>query len=345
MTARTAEASTVPQPTVPPGGPGLFHVKGLQLPPYVQHLYKHLVGRYGKQKAYGVAVGVVKKWAAGIHPGGKKKGGKQGHVHPDVQAAAARNVAEWEKDKAEGHRHSAEHANQGSQRGGKGALVKFAAPSFPRQLAPYGRSMLESQGRPRVPRDVFPPQPLGPGIYTAPGAKPFAYGMLQHEPSQTVSPSPPLPPGAVLPTAREILALAAVVNDERDVTMLAHTNSHLLAGAHMHLIAAAHKIETGDPPDTIGALAALRSAQMGIQDEWRWRVLGAKPWVAAVFDKTIPPAEQSSARVNADQHTAAARRMQAAMVQVTTLIDRVRRNYFRNLSGGAGLANQPNARL
>jgi len=36
LTARTAEASTVHQPTVPPGGPGLFHMKGHQLPPYLR---------------------------------------------------------------------------------------------------------------------------------------------------------------------------------------------------------------------------------------------------------------------------------------------------------------------
>jgi hypothetical protein len=103
LTPRTPEASTVPQPTVPPGGPGLFHHKGLELPPYIQHLYKHLVGRYGKHDAYRVAVGVVKKWAAGVNPGGwKTKSGKGKRTHPDVRAAAQRNVAMWEKDRTEG---------------------------------------------------------------------------------------------------------------------------------------------------------------------------------------------------------------------------------------------------
>jgi len=37
LTPRTPEASTVPQPTVPPGGPGLWHVKGMQLPPLGVH--------------------------------------------------------------------------------------------------------------------------------------------------------------------------------------------------------------------------------------------------------------------------------------------------------------------
>lgn len=103
MTPRTPEASTVDQPTVPPGGPGLFHHKGLHLPPYIQHLYKHLVGRYGKHEAYGVAVGIVKKWAAGVNPGGWiTKSGKGKRTHPDVRAAASKNVAEWEKDRSEG---------------------------------------------------------------------------------------------------------------------------------------------------------------------------------------------------------------------------------------------------
>ncbi len=106
FTSRTPEASTKVQPTVPPGGPGLFHVKGLHLPPYIEHLYPHLVSRYGKKEAYRVAVGVVKKWAAGVNPGGwETKSGKGKRTHPDVKAAAAKNVAEWEKDKAEGHSH------------------------------------------------------------------------------------------------------------------------------------------------------------------------------------------------------------------------------------------------
>lgn len=33
LTPETPEASTVVKPTVPPGGPGLFHVKGMHLPP------------------------------------------------------------------------------------------------------------------------------------------------------------------------------------------------------------------------------------------------------------------------------------------------------------------------
>lgn len=117
LTPRTPEASTVPEPTVPPGGPGLFHIKGRQLPPYIQHLWHHLAPKYGKHRAYGMAVGIVKKWAAGINPGGwKTKSGKGKRTHADVRAAAARNVAMWEKDKADAHKQSAAHGG-GHRRG------------------------------------------------------------------------------------------------------------------------------------------------------------------------------------------------------------------------------------
>lgn len=141
MTPHTAEASTVDQPTVPPGGPGLFHVKGLHLPPYVQHLYKHLVGRYGKEKAYGVAVGVVKKWAAGTNPGGKHPT----KTHADVRAAAGRNVAEWEADRAKAHQQSREHAVAAAAASGVALLLAVKA----------GSSAGSSAGRPR-------PQGVGP---------------------------------------------------------------------------------------------------------------------------------------------------------------------------------------
>lgn len=124
LTPRTPEASTVVQPTVPPGGPGLFHMKGHHLPPYVEHLYKHLVARYGKKRAYGVAIGVVKKWAAGINPGGKHPT----RTHADVRAAAAKNVAEWEKEKAEAH---ARHGSGSKSDHALAATMELAA--FPGQ--------------------------------------------------------------------------------------------------------------------------------------------------------------------------------------------------------------------
>lgn len=191
LTPRTAEASTVPEPTRPPGGPGLFHVKGRGLPPYIQHLYAHLKAEYGPEKAYGVAVGVVKKWKAGIAPGGKK-GGKPRHTHPEVQAAASKNIAQWEQDKADAHDRSREH-----ERGKKAAATVALA------------------------------QPAA----TAPGAAPVPKPGPYARPSQTVSPSPPLPPDVKLPTAAEIRKLIGQVPECSDPSLSQSVKNHLDAAA------------------------------------------------------------------------------------------------------------------
>ena len=95
-TPRTAEASTVHEPFGKPSGPGLFHHKGLQLPAYVQHVAHHLVAAgHPESQAIEMAVGIIRDWAAG-HDG-------HGHKVSDVvQAAAAKAMAQWEKDKASG---------------------------------------------------------------------------------------------------------------------------------------------------------------------------------------------------------------------------------------------------
>lgn len=179
LTPRTPEASTVVKPTVPPGGPGLFHMKGHHLPPYIEHLYPHLVARYGKQGAYGVAVGIVKKWAQGVNPGGwDTKSGKGKRTHPDVRAAAAKNVAEWEQERSEAHeRHGHSAAEPGI------ALAVATAPG--------ARSFL------------LPPTP---------GASYSQYGLYQH-PVQAISPAPPLPPDVALPTPAEVRAVIPLVPD------------------------------------------------------------------------------------------------------------------------------------
>lgn len=174
FTPHTPEASTVVKPTVPPGGPGLFHMKGHHLPPYIEHLYPHLVARYGKHDAYGVAVGIVKKWAAGVNPGGyKTKSGKGKRTHPDVRAAAARNVAEWEKERAEAH---ARH----------GGEAKASAVGLANATAP------------------------GAAPFPVPGSQGRQYGMYQN-PVQSIAPSPPLPPLVALPTAAEVRAVIPLV--------------------------------------------------------------------------------------------------------------------------------------
>src|SRR5579875_3830044 len=111
MTAETAIASTVPEPFGKPLGPGLWRVKGMELPPYIQHVAHDLL-QAGHAKsvsqAIQMAVGIVKKWAKGVPVGGETKVGSKkhkhpGHIHPDVQAAAAKAIADWEAKRARAH--------------------------------------------------------------------------------------------------------------------------------------------------------------------------------------------------------------------------------------------------
>lgn len=97
LIARTAEtpvASTVHEPVGNPAGPGLWHHQGMQLPAYIQHVANRLRDQgHGESNAVQMAVGIVKNWAAGHDGHGNQ-------VHPDVQAAAVKAVAEWEALKA-----------------------------------------------------------------------------------------------------------------------------------------------------------------------------------------------------------------------------------------------------
>lgn len=91
LSADTARVSTVHSPLGKPGGPGLFKTKGLQLPAYIQNIAKALMRKRGftESRAIATAISRVKVWAAG-----------GGGVSPEVKAAAAKAVAEWEAAKA-----------------------------------------------------------------------------------------------------------------------------------------------------------------------------------------------------------------------------------------------------
>jgi hypothetical protein len=113
LTAQTAAASTVPEPFGKPSGPGLWHVKGMMLPAYIQHVAHDLLNAgtaKNVSQAIQMAVGIVKKWAAGIPVGGETMVGDPKHpgkIHPDVQAAAKKAIAEWEAKKVQAHAQSA----------------------------------------------------------------------------------------------------------------------------------------------------------------------------------------------------------------------------------------------
>jgi hypothetical protein len=67
------------------------------LPPYIQNVAKALVrGGQDESSAIATAIGTVKRWAAG-----------GGGVHPEVKAAAAAALAQWEAKRGAAHAQSA----------------------------------------------------------------------------------------------------------------------------------------------------------------------------------------------------------------------------------------------
>lgn len=100
--ALTPELSTTHRPLGPHGlwhTPSKNHPDKEALPDYIENI-AHALMRNGhdEETAIRMAIAAVKRWASG---GGK---GKWNRVHPEVRAAAAKAVAEWEKLRAE-HAH------------------------------------------------------------------------------------------------------------------------------------------------------------------------------------------------------------------------------------------------
>ena len=98
LSADTGRLATEPHPFGKPGGPGLWGVKGMELPPYVQNIARALL-RTGRAKnlsqAIAIARGAQKRWAAG-----------GGNVRPEVRAASQATDASWAGKQARAHAHS-----------------------------------------------------------------------------------------------------------------------------------------------------------------------------------------------------------------------------------------------
>lgn len=98
LSAETPVVSTVHHPFGSPSGPGLWRMKGAQMPAYIQNV-AHALLRTGRaadeSSAIQLAVGAIQRWARG--------GGK---VSPEVRAAAAKALAEWEALRAAAHAHA-----------------------------------------------------------------------------------------------------------------------------------------------------------------------------------------------------------------------------------------------
>lgn len=294
LTPETPEASTVDKPTRPPGGPGLFHVKGLHLPPYFQHLWFHLVKEYGPHRAYGVAVGVVHKWAKGVNPGGwKRKDGSPSRVHSDVRSAAQRNIALWEKDRAKAH---AQKAKDAAAHAGKDE-VKASAVTAP------GAS-----------KAFIPP---------APGATYSQYGLHQ-QPAQTVSPSPPLPPAVPLPKASEVRAIVSKVPSSSD--------KGLEQSVRTFLETAAVKLEKDDELEALHALRSAQASVYSAHKQ-DLAVAMPAVYTASVFTHVVP-AEQSSVQTAMLESRNKAQQWRAVEQSIGALIDRIRKRYFHGVING-----------
>lgn len=100
LSAKTPLYATEHAPLGRPGGPGLFGVQGMQLPAYIQHIAHALIRDkgYRRSRAIATAIAAVKRWASG-----------RGAVSPEVRAAAAKAVAEWEANKARAHTNPSIH--------------------------------------------------------------------------------------------------------------------------------------------------------------------------------------------------------------------------------------------
>lgn len=90
MSAKTAGYSVTHSPLGDPSGPGLWKHKGWQLPAYIQNVAKGIM-KSGKDRseAIEIAIGRIRGWATGA-----------GNVTPEVRAASAKAIAEWEAEKS-----------------------------------------------------------------------------------------------------------------------------------------------------------------------------------------------------------------------------------------------------
>jgi 2'-5' RNA ligase len=103
LSALTPVYSSTPSPLGRPGGPGLWF-KGWKLPDYVENVARGIMqgGQPDESMAIATAIAACKRWATGA-----------GNVTPEVRAASAKAIAEWEALKAAapgtpGHDHASD---------------------------------------------------------------------------------------------------------------------------------------------------------------------------------------------------------------------------------------------
>jgi hypothetical protein len=98
LSAKTGALATVSTPVSgKPGGPGLWHQKGMGLPPYIRNIAKAIMRKRGMDESHAIAIakGATSRWAKG--------GGK---VSPEVRAASTATNADWDAKRARAHAHA-----------------------------------------------------------------------------------------------------------------------------------------------------------------------------------------------------------------------------------------------
>jgi hypothetical protein len=97
MTADTGRLASEPHPFGKPSGPGLWGVKGMELPPYIQNIARALL-RTGRAKSLSQAIAMAKgataRWAVGKN------------TSPEVRAASSATNASWAAKQARAHAHA-----------------------------------------------------------------------------------------------------------------------------------------------------------------------------------------------------------------------------------------------
>jgi hypothetical protein len=149
------------------------------------------------------------------------------------------------------------------------------------------------------------------------------YGLHQR-PSQTVSPSPPLPPKVKQPTPEEIRKLIPQVPECKDPMYTKQVKAFLED--------AAVKMERDHVLDS---LHALRSAAHAIIPAHKADLAVAMPsvYTAAVFT-AIPPAAQSSATSEMKQSRERTNEWRSLQKKTLALADRIRKNFFHGVYNG-----------
>jgi hypothetical protein len=101
LSAQTGALASTSHPFGKPGGPGLWGVKGMELPPYVQNI-AHALLRTGRAKDEGEAIAMAraatKRWKSGKN------------TSPEVRAASTASDADWRAKQARAHAHANDSA-------------------------------------------------------------------------------------------------------------------------------------------------------------------------------------------------------------------------------------------